>query len=303
MRIIKICQTSLKILRRKTTYFAKLSKKYKNSSDSIDYYLNKPHRTKVFDYSKGEKDTTLSVMDSIRYMNHFMHTSFVAMESETGQVKAWVGDINFKYWQYDKVAQSKRQPGSTFKLFVYTAAMMHGMSPCDMMTDRPVTWTYDEKGEKKSWNPRNANGYCLGYPVSLKNAFAQSINTIAVQIAQQVGIPEIIKYAHLLGVRTPLEDKPSTCLGSSDVSLLELVNSFGTVVNEGMYHDPILVTKIVDKNGDVVYEPKTEQRRVIPYETSWLMTELLKGGLTEPGGTSQALWSWDIFKYNTDFGG
>ena len=288
---------------KKTTYYAGLTKRFKSNKDSIDYYLNKPHRTKVFDYKHGEKDTTLSVMDSIRYMNHFMHSSFVAMEPETGNVKAWVGDINFKYWQYDKVAQSKRQPGSTFKLFVYTAAMMHGKSPCDMMTDRPVTWTYDEKGSKKSWNPRNANGYCLGYPVSLKNAFAQSINTIAVQLAQEVGIPEIIKYAHLLGVRTPLEDKPSTCLGSSDVSLLELVNSYGTVINEGMYHSPILVTRIEDKDGNVVYEPKAEVRRAIPYETAWLMTELLKGGMTEPGGTSQALWSWDLFHYNTDFGG
>jgi penicillin-binding protein 1A len=288
---------------KKTTYYAGLTKRFKSNKDSIDYYLNKPHRTKVFDYKHGEKDTTLSVMDSIRYMNHFMHSSFVAMEPETGNVKAWVGDINFKYWQYDKVAQSKRQPGSTFKLFVYTAAMMHGKSPCDMMTDRPVTWTYDEKGSKKSWNPRNANGYCLGYPVSLKNAFAQSINTIAVQLAQEVGIPEIIKYAHLLGVRTPLEDKPSTCLGSSDVSLLELVNSYGTVINEGMYHSPVLVTRIEDKDGNVVYEPKAEIRRAIPYETAWLMTELLKGGMTEPGGTSQALWSWDLFHYNTDFGG
>ena len=224
------------------------------------------------------------------------------MEPETGNVKAWVGDIDFKFWQYDKVAQSKRQPGSTFKLFVYTAAIMNGMSPCDMMTDKPVTWTYDENGVQKSWNPRNANGYCLGYPVSLKNAFAQSINTVAVQLAQKVGIPEIIKYAHLLGIQTPLEDKPSTCLGSSDVSLLELVNSFGTVINEGVYHEPILVTRIEDKEGNVIYQPNKVQKRVIPYEAAWLMTALLKGGMTEPGGTTQALWSWDLFKH-TDFGG
>ena len=288
---------------KKTKTYAVLAAKYKNHPDSITYFLNKPHATKVFDYETGEKQVVMSVMDSIRYMNHFMHSSFVSMEPETGNVKAWVGDINFKYWQYDKVAQSKRQPGSTFKLFDYTAAMMNGMSPCDMMVDRPVTWTYDEKGAKKSWSPHNANGYCLNYPVTLKNAFAQSINTIAVQIAQQVTIPEIIKYAYLLGIKTPLENQPSTCLGSSDVSLLELVNSFGTVINEGVYHDPVLITRIEDQDGKVIYQPKLEQKRVIPYETAWLMTELLKGGMTEPGGTSQALWSWDIFKYNTDFGG
>lgn len=287
---------------KKTKAYALLVAKYGDNTDSINYYLNKPHKTKVFDYKLGSKDTTLSVMDSIRYMNHFMHSSFVAMEPETGNVKAWVGDIDFKFWQYDKVAQSKRQPGSTFKLFVYTAAIMNGMSPCDMMTDKPVTWTYDENGVQKSWNPRNANGYCLGYPVSLKNAFAQSINTVAVQLAQKVGIPEIIKYAHLLGIQTPLEDKPSTCLGSSDVSLLELVNSFGTVINEGVYHEPILVTRIEDKEGNVIYQPNKVQKRVIPYEAAWLMTALLKGGMTEPGGTTQALWSWDLFKH-TDFGG
>lgn len=287
---------------KKTKYYASLKSRFDNNKDSIEKYLNLPHRTKVFDYNRGEKDTTMSTMDSIRYMNHFMHSSFVAMEPNTGMVKAWVGDINFKFWQYDKVAQSKRQPGSTFKLFVYTAAFMHGKGPCDDATDKYVKWDYTENGKPKSWTPRNANGTFLGYEMTLKHAFARSINTVAVQLAQEVGIPEVIKYAHLLGIKTPLEDKPSTCLGSSDVSLLELVNSYGTVVNEGMYHDPILVTRIEDKDGKVIYEAPTEQHRVIPYETAWLMTEMLKGGMTESGGTSQALWEWDLFK-NTDFGG
>jgi len=288
---------------KRTKGYAALKLKFDNNTDSIYKYLNKPHRTKVFDYKHGEKDTTLSVMDSIRYMNHFLHSSFVAMEPETGQVKAWVGDIDFKFWQYDKVAQAKRQPGSTFKLFVYTAAIMNGKSPCDMMTDKPVTWNYDEKGTPKSWSPHNANGSFSGRTISLKHAFGRSINSVAVQLAQEVGIKEIIKYAHLLGIRTPLEEQPSLCLGSSDVSLLELVNSYGTVVNEGMYHDPILVTRIEDKDGNVVYQPKTDQVRVIPYEDAWLVTELLKGGMTEPGATTQALWEWDLFRWNTDFGG
>lgn len=290
-------------LAKRTTYYAALKKRFESNTDSINFYLNKKRRLKVFDYEKIEKDTTFSTMDSIRYMNHFLHNGFVAMEPENGNVRAWVGDINFKFWQYDKVAQSKRQPGSTFKLFVYTAAMMNGMSPCDMLTDKPVSWNYVEKGQNKTWTPKNADGQFLGYPITLKHAFARSINTIAVQLAQQVGIPEIVKYAHLLGIKTPLEEQPSLCLGSSDVSLLELVNSFATVVNEGMYHDPVLVTRIEDRSGKVIYENKTEQKRVIPYETAWLMTEMLKGGMTEPRGTTQALWEWDLFKYDTDFGG
>ncbi len=290
------------IAKKSSTYKA-LDKIYNGNADSIFKYLNQPHLTKVFDYKHGEKDTTLSTMDSIRYMNKFMHCGFVAMEPNTGNVKAWVGDINFKYWQYDKVAQSKRQPGSTFKLFDYTAAIMNGKTPCDYMTDRPVTWKYVEKGKPKSWSPNNTNRTFLTYGMTLKHAFARSINSVAVQVSQEVGIPEIIKVAHLLGVKTPLDDKPSTCLGSSDVSLLELVNSYGTIINEGVYQEPVIVTRIEDKNGKVIYEPKTVQKRVISYEVSWLMTEMLKGGMTEPGGTTQALWEWDLFKYGTDFGG
>lgn len=288
---------------KKTTAYAYLNEKYNGNADSINKYLNIPNKTKVFDYKLGEKDTTLSIMDSIRYMNHFMHTGFVVMEPNTRYVKAWVGDINFNYWQYDKVAQSKRQPGSTFKLFDYTAAIMNGKAPCDIVTDRPITWKYMEKGKPKSWSPQNTDWNFLPYPMSLKHAFARSINSVAVQVSQEVGIAEVIKYAHLLGIKTPLEDKPSTCLGSSDVSLLELVNSYGTVINEGLYQEPIVVLRIEDKDGNVIYEPKSEQKRVIPYEAAWLMTEMLKGGMTEPGGTTQALWEWDLFKYNTNFGG
>jgi penicillin-binding protein 1A len=160
-----------------------------------------------------------------------------------------------------------------------------------------------EKGKPKSWSPQNTDWNFLPYPMSLKHAFARSINSVAVQVSQEVGIAEVIKYAHLLGIKTPLEDKPSTCLGSSDVSLLELVNSYGTVINEGLYQEPIVVLRIEDKDGNVIYEPKSEQKRVIPYEAAWLMTEMLKGGMTEPGGTTQALWEWDLFKYNTNFGG
>jgi penicillin-binding protein 1A len=288
---------------KKTKTYVALKNRFNGNTDSIEKYLNLPRKVKVFDYDKGERDTTLSTMDSIRYMNHFLHCSFVAMEPNTGDVKAWVGDINFKFWQYDKVAQSKRQPGSTFKLFVYTAAFMHGKGPCDKASDHYVKWDYTENGKTKSWIPRNANGTFLGYEMTLKHAFARSINTVAVQLAQEVGIPEVIKYAHLLGIKTPLENQPSTCLGASDVSLLELVNSYATVVNEGVYHDPILVTRIEDKNGKVIYQNQSVKKRVIPYETAWLMTEMLKGGMTEPGGTSQALWGWDLFRYNTDFGG
>ncbi|MFT4073286.1 MAG: transglycosylase domain-containing protein [Dysgonamonadaceae bacterium] len=285
-----------------TNAYKNLQKKFKENKDSIDYYMNKPHTIQLFSYD-GKVTKFISSMDSIRYMNRFMHTGFVAMEPQTGYVKAWVGDVDFNFWKYDKVAQSKRQPGSTFKLFVYTTAMMHGMSPCDTRVDQPVSWPNTGKDQNETWNPTNANGYYLYYPVTLKNAFAQSINTIAVQIAKEVGISEIIKYAHLMGIKSPLKNEPALSLGASDVSLLEMVNAYTTVVNEGKYHDPVVITRIEDRNGNVLYTNKTIQKQVLPYEDAWLMQEMLKGGLTEPGGTSRALWSWNLFKWNTDFGG
>lgn len=287
---------------RKTRHYARLVKQFDGENDSVWHYLNKPRRLKVFDHKLISKDTTFSTMDSIRYMNHFLHTGFIAMEPASGHVKAWVGDINYDFWQYDKVAQSKRQPGSTFKLFVYTAAIENGIAPCDKRTDQPVKWEYIEKGQPKVWEPKNADWTFRG-SVTLKHAFARSINTVAVQLAQEVGIPEVIKYAHKLGIKTPLEDMPSTSLGSSDVSLYELVNSFGTIVNEGQHTEPVLVTRIEDRNGKLIYTPAKTTKRAIPYQTAFLVTELLKGGMTEPGGTTQALWEWDLFNYNTDFGG
>lgn len=289
-------------LAKRTVNYKLLSERFPNRPDSINYYMNLPHRLKVFDYDKGFRDTTISTMDSIRYMEHFMHCGFVAMEPQTGYIKAWVGDINFGAWKYDKVL-SKRQPGSTFKLFVYTAGINKGMSPCDLRVDQYNAWDVIDKGKPAKWIPRNADGTYSGDTVSLKAAFARSINTIAVQVGQEVGVHDVAQTAYAMGIKTPLEETPALSLGASDVSLLELVNAYTTVVNDGSEHDPILITRIEDSEGHVIYEDKTQQKQVLPYETAFLMTEMLKAGLTEPLGTSQALWGYDLFHYNTEFGG
>lgn len=289
-------------LAKSTIAYKLLKLKYGNQADSINYYLNKPHQLKVFDYDKGMREMTMSTMDSIRYMERFMHCGFVAMEPQTGHIKAWVGDINFGAWKYDKVL-SKRQPGSTFKLFDYTAAMNHGMSPCDTRTDHYLSLDVLDHGKPEKWIPRNANGNFTGREYSLKAAFAQSINTIAVQVSQEVGIHTVAETAKAMGIKTPLEETPALSLGASDVSLLELVNAYTTVINDGKAHDPVLVTKIEDKDGKVIYQHTDTEIQVIPYESAFLMQEMLKGGLTEPGGTTQALWSFNLFNYGTEFGG
>ncbi len=287
---------------KRTKQYKDLKAKYDNNQDSIWAVLNKPHNVKLFDYKRKSIDTIMSSLDSARYMNRFMHTGFVAIEPQTGHIKAWVGDIDFSFWKYDKV-MAKRQPGSTFKLFVYAEAFNQGMGPCDEITESYIDWDYMENGEKKHWVPRNANGNYSGDTVTLKYAFARSFNSIAVKVAKKAGIENIINTAYKMGIKTPLNHIPSVCLGSSDVSLLELVNSYCTVVNDGKMHDPILVTKIEDKDGKVIYNATTNEKEAIPYETSFLMIQMLRAGLTEPLATSQAMWAFDIQRSKTDFGG
>lgn len=281
-----------------------LLQKFPNNPDSIQYYLNKPHKVKLFDYEKGTIEKEMSTMDSIRYMVKFMHCSFVAMEPQTGEVKAWVGDIDFNSWKYDKVT-AMRQPGSTFKLFVYTEAMNQGLTPCDKRRDEYIRMeVYDkQKHEMTSWTPTNANGRFSGDSIPLKSAFAKSINSIAVRLGQEMGIKNIAKTAHDMGIKSPLDEQPSLALGASDVNLLEMVNAYCTIANDGKHVEPVLVTRIVDKDGKEVYVSSTEEKQVIPYKSAFFMQQLLMGGMREPGGTSQSLWGYTDTARDTDFGG
>ena len=258
--------------------------RFPNNPDSIEYYLNRPHKVKLFDYEHGTIEKEMSTMDSIRYMVHFMHCSFVAMEPQTGAVKAWVGDIDFKSWKYDKVT-AMRQPGSTFKLFVYTEAMNQGLTPCDKRRDEYFSMqVFDKKhNEEVTWAPTNANGYFTGDSIPLKAAFARSINSIAVRLGQEMGITRIAETAHKMGIESPLDETPALALGSSDINLLELANAYSTVANDGKYVKRVLVTRIVDRNGKEVYRAPTNEEQVIPYKSAFLMQQLLMGGTSEPG--------------------
>lgn len=298
----------------KTTELYKDLRNQGLSSDSaLSYMESNKHDIRIFDYDNGTTIKQLSSMDSIRYMEGFMHTGFVAIEPQTHKVKAWVGDIDYRQWKYDKV-RAERQPGSTFKLFVYTTAMKQGMSPCDMITDEYITWDYKEKTKNGTikethWAPHNSEGFCTGATMTLKCAFARSVNTIAVRVAKELShndsITDILQTAYDMGINTPLVNRPSTALGASDVTLEELVNAYSTVINEGKaVEKPILVTRIKDRNGNVVYESKDyiTEKPGIDEEDAFLMTQMLRGGLTESEGTSMSLWSY-ISGTQTDFGG
>ena len=283
-----------------------LLNRFPNSLDSIEYHLNEPHKVKLFDYENGTIEQEMSTMDSIRYMVRFMHCGFVAMEPQTGHVKAWVGDVDFDSWKYDKVT-AMRQPGSTFKLFVYTEAMNQGLTPCDKRRDEYIQMeVYDKKKHETTiWRPTNANGHFSGDSVPLKAAFAQSINSIAVRLGQEMGIRNISATAHEMGIKSVLEEEPSLALGASDVNLLELANAYCTIADYGKHVEPVLVTRIVDKDGREVYKaPKTE-KQVIPVKSAWLMQKMMMGGLREPGATSMSLNRWVGIRaaWDTDFGG
>ena len=286
-------------------FYKSLLAKFPNNPDSVNYYYKEwVHPVKVFDYDKGSVTKMMTSEDSIKYMTTFMHCAFVAMEPQTGAVKAWVGDIDFDAWKYDKVT-AERQPGSTFKLFVYTEAMNQGLTPCDKRRDEYISMdVYDQKKhEMVKWTPSNANGSFSGDSIPLKSAFAKSINSVAVRLGQEMGIKRIIETAHKMGIQSPLDDQPSLALGSSDVNLLEMACAYSTIANNGMHHDPVLVTRIVDRDGKEVYSGPSTAEQVIPYKSAFLMQQLLQGGMREPGGTSQSLWGYVGDYRDTEFGG
>ena len=300
----KVIPNFIEDIAKRQPFYKSLLAKFPNEPDSINYYLNKPHKVKLFDYENGTIEMEMSSLDSIRYMVKFMHCAMIAMEPQTGAVKAWVGDIDYKAWKYDKVT-AMRQPGSTFKLFVYTEAMNQGLTPCDKRRDEYISMqVYDaKKHEMTTWTPGNANGTFSGDSMPLKSAFAKSINSVAVRLGQEMGIKRIIDTAHKMGIKSRLDDAPALALGSSDVNLLELANSYCTISNNGKHHEPVLVTRIVDKDGNEVYRGPETEEQAISYKSAFLMQQLLKGGMLEPGGTSQSLWGYVGNFKDTEFGG
>ena len=276
---------------RRLPVYKQLEQQFPDQPDSIWKRLNTPHEVSLFTYD-GVKTDTMSTLDSLRYITRFMHSGFVAMEPHTGHVKAWVGDIDFDTWNYDKVT-AQRQPGSTFKLFVYTEAMNAGLTPCKPYVDA----NYRIGG---NWTPHNAGGGASGKTMTLRTAFARSVNTIAARLGEEVGISNVARTAHRMGIKSHLEELPSLALGASDVNLLELVDAYCTVANDGRVHDPVFITRIVDREGNEIFRAADLQREAIPYRSAFFMQRMLMGGLN---GTSWSLRQYIGEFHDTDFGG
>ena len=279
-----------------------LQRKYKNNTDSIDAYFNKKKKMTIFSY-KGDKDTLFSTMDSIKFYGKIMNTGMMTMEPKTGKIKVWVGGIDHKFFKYDHVNQSKRQAGSTFKPFAYLAALESGMTPCDTFTDKPVKIAYQNKGKTEYWEPKNADWSVSYQEMSLRWAMAKSVNTITAQVTEKVGWDNVVKWAKACGIESHLASVPSVSLGPNDVSVYEMVRAYSTFLNEGLRIDPILVEKITDQDDNIIEEFTAKTKRVLTEEIAWLMLYMFRGGMEEPGGTSQALWEWDLWKNNNQIGG
>ncbi|MBL1409099.1 penicillin-binding protein [Sphingobacterium sp. C459-1T] len=288
---------------RKLPIYASLMQKYHNNEDSVFRDLQVKKEMEVFTWQGMEK-VKYSTMDSLKHYLMMLNTGMMAMNPYDGEIKVWVGGINHEYYKFDHVNQAKRQAGSTFKPFAYMAALESGMSPCDKFTDKPVKIEFtNKKGEHEIWEPKNADWSVSYREMSLRWAMARSLNTITAQVTEAVGWDKVVDVAHLCGIESKLESVPSVGLGSNDVSVLEMVKGYSTFMNAGKKTDPILVSKIVGMDGNVIATFKSEQKQVISPENAWLMTYMLRGTVEEPGGTSQALWEWDLFKNENEIGG
>ena len=242
------------------------------SESEIKKAFNKKVKMTVFSW-KGERDTTMSPMDSIRYYKMFLRTGFMAMEPQTGYVRAWVGGNDYKYFQYDQVKDGKRQVGSTFKPFLYTLAMQEGYSPCYEVPNVPVT-IIDKAGV--AWTPSNSDGK-YGGMLSLKEALANSVNCVSAYLMKQFGPEAVIQVARKMGISSPLDPYPSLALGTADVSVYEMVGAYSTFANKGVWTEPNYILRIEDKNGVVLQDFVPRKVEAISEETSYLMLNLMQG--------------------------
>jgi penicillin-binding protein 1A len=251
--------------------YLRLQKEGKSDSE-IKKIFDKKVEMKVFSW-KGEKDTLMSPLDSIRYYKMFYQTGFMSMEPQTGYVRAWVGGNDYKYFQYDHVKEGKRQVGSTFKPFLYTLAMQEGYSPCYEVPNVPVT-IIDKAGVP--WTPSNSDGK-YGGMLSLKEALAESINCISAYLMKQFGPDAVVQVARKMGITSTIEPFPSIALGTADVSVYEMVAAYSTFANKGVYTEPQYILRIEDKNGVVLQDFVPRKVEAISEETSYLMLNLMQG--------------------------
>ena len=242
----------------------------------IEEMFNKPVDMTIFSWS-GDIDTIMSPIDSIRYYKHFLQAGFMSMNPKNGHVKAWVGGIDFKNFQFDHVMQSKRQIGSTFKPFLYATAIDQlKLSPCSLFPD--VIYCIDpyKFGNPDPWCPTNSSDN-YGEMRTLSNALANSKNTISAQLMDMVGPKTVVDLAKNLGINSRIPNVPAIALGTPDLSVYEMVGAYGAFANKGIYVKPVMVTKIEDRNGNIIFQSSPETKDVLSEESSYVTLKLMEG--------------------------
>ncbi|MDA1267748.1 MAG: transglycosylase domain-containing protein [Bacteroidetes bacterium] len=262
-----------------------LKKRYGDRTDSIEFKLNEKKKMKIFSW-EGERDTIMSTMDSMRYYKKFLQTGMMTMDPATGHIKAWVGGIDHKYFKFDHVKQGKRQPGSTFKPFVYAAAIENGYSPCYSVVDQPIEVYIPGQ---PAWSPANADGKFSNQRMTIRKAMAQSVNSVTAYMMKKLSPLIVIETARRLGITSDLEEIPSLALGVNDVNIFEMVGAFGTFVNKGEHTTPYYIDRIEDKNGNLIHQFTPKKKPAMSEEHAYLMTYMLRGGFEESAGTSQGV--------------
>ncbi|MDA3780302.1 MAG: transglycosylase domain-containing protein [Bacteroidales bacterium] len=249
-------------------------------TDSIKAIFNTPVEMTVFSW-KGDIDTVMTPMDSIKYYKYFLHTGFLSISPHDGHVKAYVGGVNFRYFKFDHISQGKRQVGSTIKPFLYTLAMQEGYSPCHKVPNISSTFYINDT----TWAPKNSGPSSRdGDMVTLKWGLANSVNWISAWLIKQFNPKSVIKVMRKMGIRSKIDPVPSIFLGTSDITLSEMVSAYCTFANKGVHPTPLMITHIEDKNGNVISNFKTTKTEAISEETAYLMLNLLQGVVREGTG-------------------
>lgn len=282
---------------KRTETYRNLVARYGADSDSVQIMLNRKKNMTIFTW-KGERDTLFSSMDSLNYYNRFLQMGLMSMDPQTGAIKAWVGGINHKYFKYDHVRQGTRQPGSTFKPFVYGTAIENGYTPCQQLLD--ISPTIKVPGG--TWTPYNSDRTRgTGAKLTLRQAMAMSVNSISAQLIDRVKAEHVVDFARRAGITSSLQAVPSLCLGTSDVSLYEMVSAYCSFVNLGIHIEPYYITRIEDKNGNVIENFVPKPKEAMSEQTAYKMVYMLQGGVQEAQGTSRGL-SYEL-KVDNEIGG
>jgi penicillin-binding protein 1A len=255
------------------------------NEEKIKASFEVPRSMTVFDWTaeNKERDTVMTPMDSIRYYKSFFRSAMLSMEPKTGHVRAWVGGINYRHFQYDNVYQGARQAGSIFKPFVYAAAIDQlRLSPCETLPDTQYCIAPRKHGNMEKWCPKNSGGTYSGTMLTLKKALAGSVNSITAQVMDKVGPKPVVQLIKNLGMKSNILPVPSIALGTPDINVLEVVGAYGTFANKGVYVKPVMVTHITDKNGTILYQSVPQTKDVMSEDVAYTVVKLLEG-VTEGG--------------------